>query len=709
MQPAQRNARARGAVIMAASVALISVCASAVLAGPFAYVPNYGSGDVSVIDTATNTVVQTIAVGAGPNTVAIDPDATRVYVVNAEDHTVSVIDTATQMVATTVPVCTGQFIGAAGVALTGDGSTAYVGCGFPVEIYRMDTTTFAKIPASIGNSFDFVQGLAVDVAAGRLYAQLRDDFGGGARLIGIDAATLAVVASTSMQSDFFTSITLPLGPAVSTSGARVYAPHPNGDVVRVYEAAADTVRTIALPSRSYAVSLNQSATIAYVSLGNSSVAVIDAVDESLITTIPVGSTPRGLSLSPDEATLYVANAGDGNVSVIDTASNTVTSTIPVGDLPIAIGRFIARPPVCGDGTVAGDEVCDAGDQNGTDASCCAIDCTPARSGLSCADDHNPCTSEICDAAGTCQHTPQAGSCDDRIFCNGADSCADGTCSVHAGDPCIFGSPCNNSCDESTDGCRSPDLAPCDRGSGVGCAFGDRCRNGVCTDEGGGDSDGDLVCTLSDNCPETPNPTQTNADDDRMGDACDPCFNPGGARTFRNDPNPALMIWRSGRVQSTNEFDMTRLSADFRLPPRATFSDLPLLSNGARIVFTYSFSTTPLQTALDAVLPGGMMGTTSERGWRLGSGGRRWLYRDRSDAPIGGIRHIALTDRSHIVSGLVRIRMRGAGHLFQAAELANDVIVTLGGAESAATGVCGESAYDHCAFDAGFRRWTCEGR
>src|SRR5256886_13710269 len=45
-----------------------------------AYVTNESSNTVSVIDTATNTVVATIPVGAVPAAVAITPDGTRAYV-----------------------------------------------------------------------------------------------------------------------------------------------------------------------------------------------------------------------------------------------------------------------------------------------------------------------------------------------------------------------------------------------------------------------------------------------------------------------------------------------------------------------------------------------------------------------------------------------------------------------------------------------------
>src|SRR5215470_5486086 len=73
-------------------------------AKPFAYVTNRMSDTVSVIDTATNTVVATVPVGRFPFGVAITPDGTHAYVTNNASRTVSVIDTATNTVVATVPV-----------------------------------------------------------------------------------------------------------------------------------------------------------------------------------------------------------------------------------------------------------------------------------------------------------------------------------------------------------------------------------------------------------------------------------------------------------------------------------------------------------------------------------------------------------------------------------------------------------------------------
>ncbi|MFA7522924.1 MAG: YncE family protein [Halothiobacillaceae bacterium] len=90
-------------------------------AAPFAYITNGGDNTVSVIDTATNAVTATVAVGSQPDGVAVSPDGTRVYVANYIDGTVSVIDTATNAVVDTVtvgngPIAFGAFIGPAASA-----------------------------------------------------------------------------------------------------------------------------------------------------------------------------------------------------------------------------------------------------------------------------------------------------------------------------------------------------------------------------------------------------------------------------------------------------------------------------------------------------------------------------------------------------------------------------------------------------------------
>jgi YVTN family beta-propeller protein len=72
--------------------------------GASAYVADAGANSVTVINTATNTVVATVGVGAIPTDVSISPDGAHAYVTNAGSNSVSVIDTNTDAVSATVPV-----------------------------------------------------------------------------------------------------------------------------------------------------------------------------------------------------------------------------------------------------------------------------------------------------------------------------------------------------------------------------------------------------------------------------------------------------------------------------------------------------------------------------------------------------------------------------------------------------------------------------
>jgi YVTN family beta-propeller protein len=86
------------------------------------YVANYGSGTVSVIDGATDTVTATIMVGSAPVGLAVDGATDTVYVANAGSGAVSVIDGSTNMVTATVAVGTEP----EGVAVDKSTDTVYV-------------------------------------------------------------------------------------------------------------------------------------------------------------------------------------------------------------------------------------------------------------------------------------------------------------------------------------------------------------------------------------------------------------------------------------------------------------------------------------------------------------------------------------------------------------------------------------------------------
>ena len=121
--------------------------------GQHAYVVNNVSpGTVTVIDTATNTVeAATLTVGGHPFPIVVTPDGTHAYVGNEDDNTVSVIDTATNTVeATTIPVGTFPF----GIAITPDGKHVYVtntGSN-DVSVIATATKTVVGAPIPVGTA-----------------------------------------------------------------------------------------------------------------------------------------------------------------------------------------------------------------------------------------------------------------------------------------------------------------------------------------------------------------------------------------------------------------------------------------------------------------------------------------------------------------------------------------------------------------------------
>ncbi len=103
--------------------------------GKVAYVANFNSGSLSVIDvdknSATfNTVIATITVGTNPADIAVFPDGDRVLVANAGSGDISVIDSDDTSASYHEVLSTvGQGQGAKSVTVSPDGARVYIGTG----------------------------------------------------------------------------------------------------------------------------------------------------------------------------------------------------------------------------------------------------------------------------------------------------------------------------------------------------------------------------------------------------------------------------------------------------------------------------------------------------------------------------------------------------------------------------------------------------
>ncbi len=205
---------------------------AAVYAAPFAYITNQGDSTVSVIDTSSNTVTDTITVGTLPDGVAVTPDGSRVYVANWFSNTVSVIDTSTNTVTDTIAVGSGPY----GVAVTPDGSRFYVANTHDDTVSVIDTssnTVTATIPVG-----SVPYGVAVTPDGSHVYVTNS----GSSNVSVIDTSTNTVTTTIN-------AVTNPYGGAVTPDGSHVYVANRTSDTVSVIDTSTNTVTdTIAVGS-----------------------------------------------------------------------------------------------------------------------------------------------------------------------------------------------------------------------------------------------------------------------------------------------------------------------------------------------------------------------------------------------------------------------------------------------------------------------------
>ena len=117
----------------------------------------------------------------------------------------------------------------------------------------------------------------------------------------------------------------------------------------------------------------------------------------------------------------------------------------------------------------------------------------------CQPGSDPCPGQYCDEdTDSCVECLEDSHCEDGLFCNGADTCSGGTC-VHAGDPCVGGPECADTCDEAGDTCNVPAGTPC-TDDGNPCTDNECNGTGTCVAINNTDPcDDGLFCNGADTC------------------------------------------------------------------------------------------------------------------------------------------------------------------------------------------------------------------
>jgi YVTN family beta-propeller protein len=269
--------------------------------GDYLFVCNKNKDTVSVVDTSSQRVIETIPVGRYPIWIACNPDGSLAYVCNMLDQSISVIDIPNLRVIRTHDNRSSP----SGVVSSLDGARIYVcnDTGSVSIINTVDMTIIKTINVAhkINNPVISPDGTLLFVSNIR-----------GTKITVIDTVNLLVRKTID-------GINYPEGIACSPDGSHAFVCGSLDKIVFVIDMASlNVIETIKLDNRTpMGITISPDGSSIYVTYVHSrEVSIIDRASLTVTMKITVGETPLAIAGSPDGSNLYVANYYDDSVSVI---------------------------------------------------------------------------------------------------------------------------------------------------------------------------------------------------------------------------------------------------------------------------------------------------------------------------------------------------------------------------------------------------------
>ncbi|WP_179412815.1 beta-propeller fold lactonase family protein [Mucilaginibacter sp. E4BP6] len=297
----------------------------------FAYINNNNDNTVSVINTTTNKVVALIPVGTKPLGSAISQDSRTVYVANYGSNTISVINAATNKVVSTIQ--SNNVSG--GICISPDGKTLYMSNTDQNSISVISTITGSTIATVTVGTFPY--GICISPDGSMVYVAN----GGSSNVSVVSTATNSLITNIAIPGALLSAI------AISPDGSRIYTADDSGGGSVISTVTNTFIGSFSSTNNFAAICVSRDGSKVYIGdIGNNSVMVYNTSNYQLITSIPVGQYPSGVSISPDGGSLYVTDSNSNTVSVINTTDNTVINTIAVGNYPISYGSFVSPGAGC---------------------------------------------------------------------------------------------------------------------------------------------------------------------------------------------------------------------------------------------------------------------------------------------------------------------------------------------------------------------------
>jgi len=305
------------------------------------YVTNERSGDLSVIDAATQQVIATVPLGKRPRGIHASPDRQTIYVaLSGSPIAPPGVDESTLP----PPDKSADAIGVFDVRL--NKLVRLIPAGSDPEEFDLskDGTLLYCSNEDVG------QMSIVEIASGKVIATIPvgpepegvtlSPDGKIVFVTSEQGGTIAVIDAAARKAiKTFPVGNRPRHVAFFPDGSKAYVTRENDGVISLVDAIKyQPIQTIEVGPQGeikpMKVILSADAKTAFVSSGRGKrVFVIDTASNMVTPSFEVGDRPWGMALSPDGKTLYTANGPSNDVSVVDVASHTVIKKIKAGNSP----------------------------------------------------------------------------------------------------------------------------------------------------------------------------------------------------------------------------------------------------------------------------------------------------------------------------------------------------------------------------------------
>ena len=297
-----------------------------------AFIPDYSSDQLQVVNTATQAITAAITIQTGSNSIAVSQDGSRAYVGYYDDGTnsniITVVDGNTNSVARDIYV-NNDVPYVAGIAISPDGSQVFFANND--TLFAINTQSLLVVARTGLAAGEAINGVAVSPDGTMVYAA------GQNGIYVVDAATYTLQKFIPLDNKTLAQLIVsPDGKTLFTNdlnyGGLLYINVTTGATTAYDSASATYYGSVAVSpdgKKLYAT--------AY---GLNALHVIDVNTNLLTASVGINDLYYGVSISGDGQHVYAIGDDGSSLVTVSTATNTITSTLTTGGDCELVGGFV---------------------------------------------------------------------------------------------------------------------------------------------------------------------------------------------------------------------------------------------------------------------------------------------------------------------------------------------------------------------------------